>query len=64
MIVKNKKSGKLYRASGGTIINTTNNANDQQMVFYTDRQGKLFVREVEEFWRKFVLIGIDDPRVG
>lgn len=53
------KTGKVYMTSGGTIINCTNNANNQIMISYQlyDNDNKqVFVREIKEFYEKFTSI--------
>lgn len=52
------KTGKEYLVGVGTdnpIINCTNGNEEQTMVIYTDGQ-KIFVREWNEFHRKFTEI--------
>ena len=43
------KSGKIYVILDEDVINCTNSAHDVEMVLYMNDEGKLFVREKEEF---------------
>lgn len=50
-IYKNKKTGKEYKVLF-TAINCTNAQDGQEMVVYLG-EGKIFVREINEFFEKF-----------
>lgn len=50
-IYTNKKTGKQYRVLS-TVINCTNSQDGQEMVLYV-KDGKMFVREINEFFEKF-----------
>lgn len=48
---KNKKTGKEYKVLF-TAINCTDDQDDQEMVIYIG-DGKIFAREINEFFEKF-----------
>lgn len=50
-IYKNKKTGNEYKVLF-TVINCTNAEDGQEMVAYIGG-GKIFVREINEFFEKF-----------
>lgn len=60
MKYRNLKNGKIYEVLSFDVINKTNEQDGQQMVVYIgdkdDGSGKkgIFVREINEFDRKFV----------
>lgn len=54
---KHKKTGNLYWKVG-ECINATNANDGQQMVIYRNADGMNFVREVNEFYEKFVAISV------
>lgn len=46
-----KKSGGVYKVLGDEVINTTNDRDGQEMVFYVSLEsGMTFVRERHEFF--------------
>jgi len=47
-----KKTGKIYYVTG-QILNSTNSADGQEMILYTNEEGLCFVRERKEFKEKF-----------
>lgn len=53
MIYRNIKNQKLYKLISSTVVNTTNSHDGTLMVLYKDAGGKKFVREREEFFKKF-----------
>lgn len=54
---KHKKTGNLYWKVG-ECINATNANDGQQMVLYRNADGMKFVREVNEFYEKFVIVSV------
>jgi hypothetical protein len=54
-IYRNKKTKGLYKIVSKNVINSTNDADGQMMILYTDREETLFVRESQEFKLKFYL---------
>lgn len=50
--VVHKKTGNIYHVVADDVIDCTNASNDRRMVLYS-RDGKMFVREYEEFKEKF-----------
>ena len=56
LVYKNKKTGDLYELCPEVeLINTTNAQDGQKMLMYASLDGeKIFVREKEEFFSKFI----------
>lgn len=54
---KHKKTGNLYWKVG-ECINATNANDGQHMVLYRNADGMMFVREVNEFYEKFVIVSV------
>ena len=48
------KTGNKYYVLDYNVIDCTNSHNDARCVLYMNTEGKLFVREFEEFNEKFV----------
>ena len=53
--VRHKKTGNIYQRFNDVVIDCTNARDGQQMVLYY-RDGKFFVRELQEFNEKFELV--------
>ena len=53
MLYRNNKNGKLYTYLT-TCINATNSSDGQEMILYA-KDDLLFVREKQEFFKKFTL---------
>lgn len=53
MEYRNIKTGQTYTVISTHVINATNNDLDVEMVLYKNKDGKLFVREKQEFDTKF-----------
>lgn len=53
MKYRNIKNRKIYTRYGDSFTNTTNDQDGQKMIGYFDEQGKMYVREAEEFHTKF-----------
>ena len=51
-VVRHIKTGNLYTLIREDVIECTNGREEKMYVVYT-RNGKLFCREQQEFWRKF-----------
>ena len=51
--VTHKKTGDTYYVVSDSVINATNSNDGQMMVLYKNQNGKLFVRETNEFRQKF-----------
>ena len=54
---KHKKTGNLYWKVG-ECINATNANDGQPMIIYRHADGMMFVREVNEFYEKFVIVSV------
>ena len=50
---ENLKTGHIYWYLG-EVINATNDNDGQKMILYNDREGNYYVRDIEEFNKKFV----------
>jgi len=53
MVYRNIKNQKLYKIIDTVVINVTNDNDGQHMVLYKDERGCKYVREYEEFFKKF-----------
>lgn len=52
IIVRHNKTGSIYHVIQ-EIINATNANDGTTMILYSNTQGRMYVREAEEFWEKF-----------
>jgi len=52
----NNKNGCNYVVCSSDVINATNKSDGECMVGYYDVDGKMFVREISEFFEKFTFI--------
>lgn len=68
VVVRNKKTGRLYRANPAAIIDATNQhwlhrfffgPREYKSYILYARDGEGYVREEKEFWEKFELAGPD-----
>lgn len=59
-LYKNKKTDRVYEILNDTVFNATNAQNGQRMILYklvNMNTNMIFVREKEEFFEKFELVG-------
>ena len=58
--VRNKKTGSVYEVIEQKATDATNSRDGNFVVVYKNESGRVFVRDYEEFWNKFNLIGEDE----
>jgi hypothetical protein len=58
MTARNIKNQHIYNVVSLRIINATNEQDGQKMILY-EKDGQFFVREYEEFYKKFVIEDVE-----
>ena len=61
-VVTNDKTGKVYLVIDNDVTDCTNVRDGESGVLYMDLFGKTFVRERNEFCKKFTVIQPDDVK--
>jgi hypothetical protein len=59
MTARNVKNQHIYNVISLRIINATNAQDGQAMVLY-ERDGQFFVREKDEFYKKFLMEEVEN----